>query len=103
MSKVASIKSCSAIRADRFKSNGVAVYPKIVSVVWSALKARIRPNTVLEDLLLSTLTRGAGDSDGSIVIMGKQEDEDGHDVIEALAKMDWYVGNSCTQGVTLTL
>jgi hypothetical protein len=27
----------------------------------------------------------------SAVIMGKQEGEDGHDVIEELAKMDWYV------------
>lgn len=33
--------------------------------------------------------RGAGDSDGSIVIMGKQEGEDGYDCIEELAKMDW--------------
>jgi predicted acyl esterase len=39
-----------------------------------------------------SLTRtGAGDSQGDIVIMGKQEGEDGHDVIEALAKMDWFV------------
>lgn len=37
--------------------------------------------------------RGAGDSDGSIVIMGSQEGEDGHDVIEALAKMSWCNGN----------
>ncbi|CAG8918563.1 unnamed protein product [Penicillium salamii] len=37
--------------------------------------------------------RGAGDSDGSIVIMGSQEGEDGHDVIEALAKMTWCNGN----------
>jgi predicted acyl esterase len=37
--------------------------------------------------------RGAGDSDGSIVIMGTQEGEDGHDVIEALAKMPWCNGN----------
>lgn len=37
--------------------------------------------------------RGAGNSDGSIVIMGSQEGEDGHDVIEALAKMDWCNGN----------
>jgi len=36
-------------------------------------------------------SRGAGDSEGSIVIMGSQEGEDGHDVIEALAKMPWYV------------
>ncbi|CAI7676926.1 unnamed protein product [Penicillium manginii] len=37
--------------------------------------------------------RGAGDSEGSIVIMGSQEGEDGHDVIEALAKMSWCNGN----------
>lgn len=37
--------------------------------------------------------RGAGNSDGSIVIMGKQEGEDGHDVIEELAKMDWCNGS----------
>ncbi|KAI4606262.1 hypothetical protein J4E80_010239 [Alternaria sp. BMP 0032] len=37
--------------------------------------------------------RGAGDSDGDIVIMGKQEGEDGHDVIEELAKMDWCNGS----------
>lgn len=37
--------------------------------------------------------RGAGDSDGSIVIMGSQEGEDGHDVIEALARMTWCNGN----------
>ncbi|KAH6209133.1 hypothetical protein HBI15_155430 [Parastagonospora nodorum] len=37
--------------------------------------------------------RGAGDSQGDIVIMGKQEGEDGHDVIEALAKMDWCNGS----------
>lgn len=37
--------------------------------------------------------RGAGDSEGSIVIMGSQEGEDGHDVIEGLAKMEWCNGN----------
>ncbi|KAF9885272.1 hypothetical protein FE257_013070 [Aspergillus nanangensis] len=37
--------------------------------------------------------RGAGDSDGSIVIMGTQEAEDGYDVIEALARMDWCNGS----------
>ncbi|OJJ65150.1 hypothetical protein ASPSYDRAFT_39945 [Aspergillus sydowii CBS 593.65] len=37
--------------------------------------------------------RGAGDSDGSIVIMGKQEGEDGHDVIEELARMPWCNGS----------
>ncbi|KAJ0341860.1 hypothetical protein COL154_006194 [Colletotrichum chrysophilum] len=37
--------------------------------------------------------RGAGHSDGDIVIMGTQEGEDGHDVIEALARMDWCNGS----------
>jgi predicted acyl esterase len=37
--------------------------------------------------------RGSGNSDGSIAIMGAQEGEDGHDVIEALAEMDWCTGN----------
>ena len=39
-------------------------------------------------------SRGSGDSEGSIVIMGKQEGEDGHDVIEEFAKMDWYVARN---------
>lgn len=38
-------------------------------------------------------SRGAGDSDGSMVIMGSQEAEDGYDVIEALAKMEWCTGS----------
>jgi predicted acyl esterase len=37
--------------------------------------------------------RGAGDSDGSVVIMGTQEAEDGYDVIEAIAKLPWCNGN----------
>lgn len=37
--------------------------------------------------------RGSGDSDGSVVIMGTQEAEDGYDVIEAIAKLDWCSGN----------
>lgn len=37
-------------------------------------------------------TRGTGDSDGPIVIMGTQEGEDGYDTIEALAKMEWCNG-----------
>jgi uncharacterized protein len=37
--------------------------------------------------------RGAGDSDGNVHIMGKQEAEDGYDVIEAIAKMPWCNGN----------
>jgi predicted acyl esterase len=50
--------------------------------------------------IISADTRGAGDSDGPVVIMGTQEGEDGYDVIEALAKMPWcngavgMVGNS---------
>jgi hypothetical protein len=47
--------------------------------------------------------RGAGDSDGSIVIMGKQEGEDGHDVIEALAKMEWLVVTRNVCGTRLTV
>ncbi|KAJ5371093.1 alpha/beta-hydrolase [Penicillium cataractarum] len=38
-------------------------------------------------------SRGAGDSDGSMVIMGSQEAEDGYDFIESLARMDWCTGN----------
>jgi predicted acyl esterase len=38
-------------------------------------------------------SRGVGDSDGMAVIMGTQEGEDGYDVIEAIAKMDWCTGN----------
>ncbi|PWY97393.1 alpha/beta-hydrolase [Testicularia cyperi] len=38
-------------------------------------------------------SRGAGDSEGYICIMGKQEGEDGADVIEAVAKMPWCNGN----------
>jgi putative CocE/NonD family hydrolase len=37
--------------------------------------------------------RGAGDSDGTVAIMGTQEAEDGYDVIEAIAKMPWCNGN----------
>ncbi|WWD19964.1 hypothetical protein CI109_104437 [Kwoniella shandongensis] len=37
--------------------------------------------------------RGAGDSDGGMVIMGSQEGEDGYDVIEAIAKKEWCNGN----------
>lgn len=37
--------------------------------------------------------RGAGNSDGSVVIMGTQEAEDGYDVIEEIAKMDWCSGS----------
>ncbi|KAJ0107766.1 X-Pro dipeptidyl-peptidase C-terminal non-catalytic domain-containing protein [Diaporthe amygdali] len=37
-------------------------------------------------------TRGAFDSGGTMVIMGTQEAEDGYDVIEAVAEMDWCSG-----------
>lgn len=37
-------------------------------------------------------SRGVGCSEGDTVIMGAQEGEDGHDVIEALAKMPWCNG-----------
>ncbi|KAH8198731.1 hypothetical protein TruAng_007095 [Truncatella angustata] len=36
--------------------------------------------------------RGAGDSDGTMVIMGTQEAEDGYDTIEVLAKFPWCNG-----------
>ncbi|KAH8710146.1 Alpha/Beta hydrolase protein [Phaeosphaeriaceae sp. PMI808] len=47
-------------------------------------------------------SRGAGDSEGSIVIMGRQEGEDDHDVIEKLAKMrivQWFI--AATQSPSL--
>ncbi|KAL4874494.1 alpha/beta-hydrolase [Aspergillus karnatakaensis] len=37
--------------------------------------------------------RGAGVSEGSVVIMGSQEAEDGYDVIEALAQQHWCTGD----------
>lgn len=43
--------------------------------------------------IISADTRGTGDSDGPVVIMGTQEGEDGYDVIESLAKMDWCSGS----------
>ncbi|KAI1865097.1 hypothetical protein JX265_008144 [Neoarthrinium moseri] len=36
--------------------------------------------------------RGVGDSDGTMVVMGTQEAEDGYDTIEALAKLPWSNG-----------
>ncbi|KAH8662228.1 X-Pro dipeptidyl-peptidase C-terminal non-catalytic domain-containing protein [Xylariales sp. PMI_506] len=36
--------------------------------------------------------RGVGDSDGTMVIMGTQEAEDGYDTVEALAKLPWCSG-----------
>jgi predicted acyl esterase len=50
--------------------------------------------------IISADTRGTGDSDGPIVIMGTQEGEDGYDMVEGLAKLPWcngavgMVGNS---------
>ena len=34
-------------------------------------------------------SRGAGNSDGQMCVMGPQDAEDGYDVVEAIAKMDW--------------
>ncbi|KAH6854054.1 Alpha/Beta hydrolase protein [Chaetomium sp. MPI-CAGE-AT-0009] len=38
-------------------------------------------------------SRGSGDSEGTMVIMGTQEAEDGYDTIEALASQPWCNGN----------
>ncbi|CAI7572225.1 hypothetical protein N7533_004264 [Penicillium manginii] len=43
--------------------------------------------------IVSVDTRGAGHSDGQICVMGTQDAEDGYDVVEAIAKMDWCNGN----------
>lgn len=43
--------------------------------------------------IVSVDARGAGHSDGHIVVMGTQEGQDGYDVVEAVAKMDWCNGN----------
>lgn len=42
--------------------------------------------------IVSVDTRGAGNSDGEICVMGQQDAEDGYDVVEAIAKMDWCNG-----------
>lgn len=42
--------------------------------------------------VISVDSRGTGSSDGQIPIMGSQDAEDAHDVIEALAAMDWCNG-----------
>lgn len=42
--------------------------------------------------IVSVDSRGTGNSDGQIPIMGSQDAEDSHDVIEALAKMEWCNG-----------
>lgn len=36
--------------------------------------------------------RGTGDSEGTMVVLGSQEAEDGYDTIEALAEMPWCNG-----------
>ncbi|KAJ5810428.1 uncharacterized protein N7503_002646 [Penicillium pulvis] len=43
--------------------------------------------------IVSVDTRGAGHSDGQICVMGSQDAEDGYDVVEAVARMDWCNGN----------
>lgn len=43
--------------------------------------------------IISVDTRGSGNSDGHIVVQGAQEAEDGYDVVEAVAKMEWCNGN----------
>ncbi|KAH7024796.1 hydrolase [Microdochium trichocladiopsis] len=43
--------------------------------------------------IVSVDARGAGNSDGHIGVLGTQEGEDGHDVVEAIAAMDWCNGN----------
>ncbi|KAF7540072.1 hypothetical protein G7054_g1700 [Neopestalotiopsis clavispora] len=43
--------------------------------------------------IVSVDTRGAGHSDGQICVMGSQDAEDGYDVVEAVAKMDWCNGH----------
>lgn len=43
--------------------------------------------------IVSVDTRGAGNSDGQICVMGSQDAEDGYDVVEAIAKMGWCNGS----------
>ncbi|KAJ5633505.1 hypothetical protein N7528_001347 [Penicillium herquei] len=43
--------------------------------------------------IVSVDTRGSGHSDGQICVMGTQDAEDGYDVVEAIAKMDWCTGS----------
>ncbi|KAH6889825.1 putative acyl esterase [Thelonectria olida] len=43
--------------------------------------------------IVSVDTRGAGHSDGQICVMGSQDAEDGYDVVEAVAAMDWCNGS----------
>lgn len=42
--------------------------------------------------IISVDTRGAGNSDGLIGVMGAQDAEDGYDVVETIAKMPWCNG-----------
>lgn len=42
--------------------------------------------------IISVDSRGTGNSDGQIPIMGSQDAEDAYDVVEALAKMSWCNG-----------
>ncbi|RDW87854.1 hypothetical protein BP5796_03548 [Coleophoma crateriformis] len=42
--------------------------------------------------VISVDTRGAGNSDGTICVMGTQDAEDGYDVVEAVARMPWCNG-----------
>ena len=44
---------------------------------------------VTDKMLNCVDSRGAGNSDGQIAVMGTQDAEDGFDVVEAIAKMDW--------------
>ncbi|OGM51040.1 hydrolase [Aspergillus bombycis] len=43
--------------------------------------------------IVSVDTRGAGNSDGQICVMGNQDAEDGYDIVEAIAAMDWCNGS----------
>ncbi|KAG9532202.1 alpha/beta-hydrolase, partial [Aureobasidium melanogenum] len=43
--------------------------------------------------IISVDSRGAGNSDGQISVMGTQDAEDGYDVVEAIAKLDWCNGS----------
>lgn len=43
--------------------------------------------------IISVDSRGAGNSDGQVPIMGSQDAEDNYDVIEAVARMDWCNGS----------
>jgi putative CocE/NonD family hydrolase len=43
--------------------------------------------------IISVDTRGAGNSDGQIPIMGSQDAEDGYDVVEAVAQLPWCNGS----------